>query len=122
MLAWFIDTHPVPSEHKELFSNEMTNIFYDLNNKKSESCILGDLNINLFQLKFKPQIQSYAKTLIGSAVKCLTDQPTRIQNKSKTLIDHIYSNNLNHQIFSGILVSDLLNLFNSINRCMIRLW
>ena len=65
----------------------------------------------MLRVKFNSQIQSYDKNLIGSAVNYLIDQPRRIKDKSKTLIDHIYSNNLNQQISYGILVSDFTNYF-----------
>ena len=45
--------------------------------------------------------------LIGSAVKCLINQPTRVCKNSKSLLDHIYSNNLNNQLMPGIAISDI---------------
>ena len=40
--------------------------------------------------------KAYADDLIGSEVKCLINQPTRVCKNSKSLLDYIYSNNLNN--------------------------
>ena len=51
-------------------------------------------------------VGSYANSLISNSLKCLIDKPTRITISTKSLIDHIYTNNLK-TLYSGIFVCDL---------------
>ena len=94
-------------EQIDLFSRTLTNIFHELNSKKSEFYVLGDFNIDLTKIKSNNRIKTYADDLIGSAVKCLINRPTRVCKNSKSLLDHIYSNNLNNQLMPGIAISDI---------------
>ena len=91
----------------DLFSRALTNIFLELNSKKSEFYELGDYNIDLTKIKSNNRIKAYADDLIGSTVKCLINQPTRECKNSKSLLDHIYSNNLNNQLIPGIAISNI---------------
>ena len=94
-------------EHIDLFSKALTNIFHVLNSEKSEFYVLEDFNIDLIEIKSNNPIKIYADDLIGSAVKCLINQPTRICKNSKSLLDHVYSNKLNNQLMPGIAISDI---------------
>ena len=69
--------------------------------------MLGDFNIDLTKLKSSNRIKTYADDLIGSAARCLINQPTRVCKNSKSLLDHIYSNNLNNQLMPGTAISDI---------------
>ena len=108
LIVGVVYRHPVQTvEQIELFSRALTNIFHELNSKKSEFYVLGDFNIDLIKIKSNNRIKTYADDLIGSAVKCLINQPTRVSKNSKSLLDHIYSNNLNNQLMPGIAISDI---------------
>ena len=78
---------------------------YNLNNAKY--CILGDININLLNIKNSGKIRKYANNLLSCSCRCLIDLPTRFSQNSKTLIDHIYSNIANTKVESGIAVTDI---------------
>ena len=52
-----------------------------------------------------------ANMLLGSMCKCLIDLPSRMTSKSKSLMDHIYTNDIKYRINSGILVSDISDHF-----------
>ena len=94
-------------EQIDLFSRALINIFYELNSKKSEFYVLGDFNIDLITIKSNNRIKTYADDLIGSVVKCLINQQTRVCKNSKSLLDHIYSYNLNNQLVPGIAIRDI---------------
>ena len=91
----------------DLFSRALINIFHELNCEKSEYYPLGDFNIDLIKTKSSNRIKTYPDDSIGSAVKCLINQPTRVCKNSKSLLDHNYSNNLNNQLMPGIVISDI---------------
>ena len=69
--------------------------------------MLEDFNIDLTKIKSNNRIKTYADDLIGSAVKCLINQSTRVGKNSKSLLDHIYSNNPNNQLMPGIAISGI---------------
>ena len=99
--------YPVQTvEHVNLFSRALTNIFHVRNSEKYEFYVLGDFNIDLFEIKCNNRTKTYADNLIGSAVKCLINQPRRLYKNSKSLLDHFYSNNINNQLMPGIAISD----------------
>ena len=72
---------------------------------------MGDFNIDLLKIFKKETIRQSANMLLGSMCKCLIDLPTRVTSESKSLIDHIYTNDIKHRINSGILVSDISDHF-----------
>ena len=73
--------------------------------------MMGDFNIDLLKISKKETIRQYANMLLGSMCQCLIDLPTRVTSKSKSLIDHIYTNDKKHRINSGILESDIFSGF-----------
>ena len=108
LIVGVVYRHPVQTvEQIDLFSRALTNIFHELNSIKSEFYVLGDFNIDLAKIKSNNRIKTYADDLIGSAVKCLINQPTRVCQNSKSLLGHIYSSNLNNQLMPGIAISDI---------------
>ena len=79
-----------------------------------EYYVLGDINIDLFQIENYNQIRNYANDLLSCSIKCFIGQPTRICRNSKTLIDHIYSNNMSNIMTCGNMygnISDHLPIF-----------
>ena len=100
--------HPVnTTAHIEEFNNSLNELLIDLNIAKTDYCILGDFNIDFLKIKQNEAIRKYANTLISCCVKCAINQPTRVTNTSKTLIDHIYFNSFQKVNCSGTLVSDI---------------
>ena len=71
-----------------------------INKKDPNVLILGDFNIDLLM----PQI-SWECTTSLFGLHQLIDEPTRITSSSATLIDHIYTNNLN--MISDVHTSDI---------------
>ena len=95
------------------FNDSMQKMLDTVNKKKSPFYIMGDFNIDIDLLKISNNetIRQYANTLLGSMCKCLIDLPTRVTPISKTLLDHIYSNDTKSRINSGILVTDISDHF-----------
>ena len=89
------------------FSRTLTNSFHEYNFEKFEIYVLRDFNINPFKIKSKNRIKTYADDLMGSAIKCLINQPTKVCKNSKSLLDDICSNNLNNQLMPGMAISDI---------------
>lgn len=101
--------HPnyLTSEIEE-FGYALQETFHRLNLRQTHYYAMGDYNLDLIRLSNNKPVQQYVNTLISSCCKCMIDIPTRITQSSKTLIDHIYSNDLNHkQLQSGVALLDI---------------
>ena len=68
---------------------------------------LGDFNINLLNIYARDEICRYANMLFGCNCRCLIDVPTRVTETSKTLIDHVITNDKRRAVTTGVLISDL---------------
>ena len=91
----------------ELFTKAIEKNFLNMSNKKMEFYLVGDFNIDLLQFQFNQIIKTYADNLLGYSVKCCINKPTRISATTKSLLDHIYTNNFNCSLFSGIALCDI---------------
>ena len=62
--------------------------------KNTHKYICGDININLLRYSSNSNVKYYVDSI--NIVNCISiiDKPTRITPTSRTLIDHIYSNDM----------------------------
>ena len=67
--------------------------------------VAGDLNINL--LNDNNQIKNYTDMVYSHGCIPLITHPKRITEKSSTIIDHIYTNNITRKIDSFIILHDV---------------
>ena len=87
------------------------------NHEKKPCFLAGDFNMSLLQLENNPEIESYFDMMTNQSFTPLITYPTRITNKSKTLIDNILSNEFSSNIVSGNLtvgISDHMPQFTLI--------
>ena len=71
----------------EIFSDQLTDAYIDCDN----ITVMGDFNINL--LKKDADSESWSKTMENYQLCQLIDEPTRVTDTSKSLIDHIFTTN-----------------------------
>ena len=91
LIVGVVYRHPVQTvEQIDLFSRALTNIFHELNSKKSEFYLLEDFNIDLTKIKSNNCIKTYADDLIGSAVKCPINQATRVCKNSVIIEPYLF--------------------------------
>ena len=113
--------HPTyESDNIDAFSKAMNDALHTFNLKKSNFCVLGDFNLNLFDIEKINNIRKYANSLISCSVKCIVNKATRISDSSKTLIDHVYVNNEQKKTLGGVAlmdISDHLPTFAVIPNC-----
>ena len=69
--------------------------------------LMGDFNINLLHSETCNFAQNFLLSLQSLNLMPTIDKPTRIHNKSATLIDNIFINKIGQPIYSGNIVSDL---------------
>ena len=79
----------------------------NLNNNNTTYNICGDIHVDLLKSDSQPMIQKYKDMLFSMGCIPLINLPTRITNQNTSLIDHIYTNNINYDIQSYILLYDI---------------
>ena len=112
MTIGVIYRHPVYIAHEiDEFGKTLANVLHKLNINKSKFCILGDFNIDLLQINQNNKVRKYANNLLAQSCKCAIDIPTRISGNSRTLLDHVYVNDFEMNIVSGVGVYDISDHF-----------
>ena len=81
----------------------METIFTFLNEYSELSCIVGDMNIDL--LKDSPEHRQYMSIVNGNGYAQLINEPTRITDKSKTLLDHVLIKKCDEGIVSSVVIN-----------------
>jgi hypothetical protein len=68
---------------------------------------MGDFNINLLNSNSHKPTNDFVDILLLNSFYPTISKPTRITYHSSTLIDNIITNNLDHDMISGIIYTDL---------------
>ena len=68
---------------------------------------MGDFNIDVIKIGNNTTADAFVNQLLSSSFYPLITKPTRITERSATLIDNILANRLNNNNINGILFSDL---------------
>ena len=103
----FLNIYRSPNSLNNLFLDKFDKIIESI---KSKRCyVLGDMNYNLINLDKHNNTAQYYNNLMTASFKPLILKPTRITDTNSTLIDHIWTNDLNHtsKMKSHILVTDI---------------
>ena len=66
--------------------------------KKNNCVITGDFNLNLLNISVHEPTEKYYNMLLSNSFKPIITKPTRITDKSQTIIDHIWTNDLRTDI------------------------
>ena len=69
--------------------------------------ICGDFNIDLMKYETHNGTKRFLDCMYGLGLYPLIDRPSRITNHSCTLIDNIFTNQINCSIRSGLLMNDI---------------
>ena len=99
------------SQALEIHNSILENIQNDRVHSKCDIQIIGDFNINILNFETHSQTNDYINSLISRSFIPLITLPTRINNQSATLIDHIWSNKICRQYSAGILINSLSDHF-----------
>ena len=106
-------------KHPRMKINEFNENFLDpvleKRDKERKTCLLmGDFNINLLNIESDKLVSNFYDLMASRYFAPSILQPTRITEKSKTLIDNMFMNSLEYDTFSGnltTLISDHLPQF-----------
>ena len=109
-----------PNSNFDDFLVSLENILLTLARKKMPCYLFGDFNVNM--LAINGRVQNFTDLFYSNMYYPTINKPTRITNVSATLIDHIWTNDLNYYS-SGILytsVSDHFPVFSSFSPPIIK--
>jgi exonuclease III len=98
------------TQQLERFMETFSQILSDLKATNRPSYVFLDSNINLLQLH-NADAMNYLNCIFDKGYLQIIAKATRIQNNSKTLIDHILTNTPGLSICSGTLISDVSDHF-----------
>ena len=90
-----------------------------LANENKEVYICGDFNLDLLKIDTDHFTQYFFNLLCSYGMLPLTLQPTRVTENTATVIDNIFSNNLQDDIIGGnvlLTLSEHFSQFISVNR------
>ena len=98
-----------PSRKPDAFNELFETILQKLNRhtKKKICYLVGDFNQDLIKHHTDANYQNLIDNAASHGLVQLVSRPTRITDKSATLIDHVYTNNLDNTLSCNILTLDL---------------
>ena len=97
-----------PSRQPQKFIDLLDNVLQQIDRHKNKHILLlGDFNIDLIKYDNDINSQKLIDTTTNYGFVQTISRPTRITDHSATLIDHIFSNNLNKIISSSVITHDL---------------
>ena len=93
----------------DLFNAEFCSLLRTIKHRNSSVLVCGDFNIDLLSVTSNRHVTEYFDNIITSRFFPKITLPTRIQENSNTLIDQIWSNNLEEskKSKSCILINDI---------------
>ena len=109
-----------PGSSVDSFIDVLNNLFSSLSKRKN-IYLCGDFNINLLNAESHKATRDYLNFLYSLGLYPLINKPTRFALGSASLIDNIFTNDVQNNHLSGLIfndVSDHLPVF-SIKRCIL---
>jgi len=89
------------------FSVELNEIFSNIDIAHHKVYIMGDFNVNLLQYHRSIPVADYCNNFISHGLYPLITKPTRTTAGSATLIDNIFTNDINCITRAAVIISDV---------------
>ena len=99
--------HPDQSTVKN-FLDGFSACLNDLATSNKLYYILGDFNINILKSKRTSRSHDYINLIVANGAVPIITKPTKVTPESYSIIDHIITNDSNHQIDSCIFEVDVI--------------
>ena len=94
-----------PKSSIDIFKNLMEEMFTKTEQKVAYIC--GDYNVDLLNPHKYSLIDEFITAMYSMSLFPIITQPSRITHHSATIIDNIFTNNLEDNILSGLLINDI---------------
>ena len=103
-----------PNRNANDFIEDFAETLGKLASENTISYILGEMNININENHQElPQSKKYKHALTSSGAVLIFTKPTRVTDNSATVIDHIITNDVSHDITPRIICSLMTDHFSS---------
>ena len=89
------------------FTNELSSFLVKLKNLKHSAYLCGDYNFDLLKVKINKHYCNYFDDVVSNGFFPKITLPTRLSDHSSTLIDNIFTNNMDETGTSGILLNNI---------------
>ena len=96
-----------PNVQTEIFNDEIKQVLAKIGFENKLCFLFGDFNINILNADSHVPTNDFIHLMYSNGFYPLISKPTRITSHSATLINNIFSNDLDNHKFSGILWSDI---------------
>ena len=96
-----------PNVNSSLFIDAIESLLHGLLAENKLIYIMGDFNIDLLKYDETRDVQNLVDSLISNYCVPLIVRPTRITNATATLLDNVFTNQLEMPCVSGILYTDI---------------
>ena len=97
-----------PSRKSDMFNTLLDSVLNKINrHSKKHTIIAGDFNMDLIKYESTAEFQDLINVMANHGFVQIISRPTRITDSSATLLDHVYTNNLDNTISSNIITLDL---------------
>ena len=104
-----------PNTKVDDFMLALSDVLNILRRKKCKCYVMGDFNLNLFSYDSNHDVQNFINCMYSHGFYNTINRPTRVTSHSATLIDNIFTNDLNDYILNGILLTDLSDHYAPFN-------
>ena len=106
ILIGFIYRHPTEDSNK--FLDDFSDCMEKLADEKKILYIIGDINIDINRTnENSPQADRYIQVITSNRAFSLITKPTRVTDKTTTVIDHIITNDTAHSILPRVIHTSL---------------
>ena len=96
-----------PNQNPRDFISDLDHLLSKISKENKLCYILGDFNLNLMNPNCHQPTSIFLDLMYSNMLFPLIMRPTRITSNTATLIDNIFTNNLNHVMFNGLLFTDI---------------
>ena len=98
-----------PHDNNEIFNDFLTyleNSLTKLSNENKMIYLCGDFNSDLLKYEIKPNYRKFYDLLSSFGLFPMILLPTRVTKDSATIVDNIFTNNINSSLLSGNIKTD----------------
>lgn len=105
-----------PGSQYKFFCENLCKSLEILNQSKTKYILLGDYNIDMLKYSLASDVTNYTNSLNSVGCNVLIDKPTRIEKRTATCIDHVYSNLPTDRLCNRIVMSDASDHFSILTK------
>ena len=91
----------------DTFTRELEKLIKNIDKRKNEVVIAGDMNLDLLKYDYHPATGNYLDIMTQHKFLPMITRPTRIKHQSATLIDHLFMKDNGNHIKSGIIDTEI---------------